>query len=49
LQDAIREFDRWLAAGGTVANTAELIQRECDGKMLNDQLQALAIALDWRR
>jgi len=49
LQDAKREFDRWLAAGSTVANAAELIQRECDGKMLTDQLQALAIALELQR
>jgi len=49
LQDTKREFDRWLAAAGTLTNAAELIQRERDGKALADRLQALAIALELQR
>ena len=49
LQDTKQEFDRWLAAGSTPANAAELIQRERDGKTLTDRLQALAIALELQR
>ena len=49
LQDTKREFERWLAAGGTPAKATELIPRERDGKMLTDRLQALATALETQR
>jgi len=45
LQETRTEFDRWLAAAGTPAGAAELAQRERQGKVLTDRLQALATAL----
>ena len=49
LQETKAELDQWLAATGTPASAAELIQRERDGKMLTDRLQALATALELQR
>ena len=49
LQEAKAEFDRWLAAGGTPTNAAELAQREREGKQRTDRLQALATALELQR
>jgi hypothetical protein len=49
LQDTKLEFDRWLAAGSTPANAAELAKREREAKSLTDRLQALAVALELQR
>jgi hypothetical protein len=49
LQEAKAEFERWLAAGGTPKDAAELAQREREGKTLTDRLQALATALELQR
>jgi hypothetical protein len=49
LQEAKAEFDGWLAAGGTLKDASELAQREREGKMLTDRLQALATALELQR
>jgi hypothetical protein len=49
LQEARAEFGRWLAAGGTPTNAAELMQREREGKERTDRLQALATALELQR
>lgn len=48
-QEARAEFERWLAAGGTLTSAAELVQREREGKALTDRLQALATALELQR
>jgi len=49
LQEAKAELDRWLAAGCTPTDAAELAQREREGKALTDRLQALATALELQR
>ena len=49
LQEAKAELDRWLAAGYTPTNAAELVQREREGKALTDRVQALAVALELQR
>jgi len=49
LQEAKAEFERWLAAGYTPTNAAELAQREREGKERTDRLQALATALELQR
>jgi len=49
LQEAKAEFERWLAAGRTPTNAAELAQREREGKERTDRLQALATALELQR
>ncbi len=49
LQEAKAEFERWLAAGGTLKGASELAQREREGKVLTDRLQALATALELQR
>ncbi|NLS93541.1 MAG: hypothetical protein GXX96_15390 [Planctomycetaceae bacterium] len=49
LQEARSEFDRWLAAGGAPKGASELAQREREGKVLTDRLQALATALELQR
>jgi hypothetical protein len=49
LQEAKAEFDRWLAAGGRPKGASELAQREREGKVLTDRLQALATALELQR
>jgi hypothetical protein len=49
LQEANAEFDRWLAAGGMPKGASELAQREREGKVLTDRLQALATALELQR
>ena len=49
LQEAKTDFDRWMAAGGTPKDASELAQREREGKVLTDRLQALATALELQR
>ncbi len=49
LQEAKTKLDRWLATVGTPRNAAELAQREREGKVLTDRLQALATALELQR
>jgi len=49
LQEAKAEFERWLAAGHTPTNAAELAQREREGKEQTDRLQTLATALELQR
>lgn len=49
LQEAKAEFERWLAAGSTPTSAAELAQREREGKVLTDRLQALAAARELQR
>lgn len=49
LQETKSELDRWLAAGSTPSNASELAQREQEGKVLTDRLQALATALQMQR
>jgi hypothetical protein len=49
LQEAKMEWDRWLAAGHTPTRAAELAQREREGKVLTDRLQALGTALEVQR
>jgi hypothetical protein len=49
LQEAKAEFERWLAAGHTPTNAAELAQREREGKERTDRLQTLATALELQR
>ena len=49
LQEARAEFDRWLAAADTLTGPAELCEREREGKVLTDRLQALATALELQR
>ena len=49
LQEAKAKFERWLAAGRTPTNAAELAQREREGKERTDRLQALATALELQR
>ena len=49
LQETKAELDRWLAAEHTPTSAAELARRERDGKVLTDQLQALATALEVQR
>jgi hypothetical protein len=49
LQEAKAEIERWLAAGRTPTNAAELAQREREGKERTDRLQALATALELQR
>ena len=49
LQEAKADLERWLAAACTPTTAAELIQREREGKVLTDRVQALATALDLQR
>jgi len=49
LQEAKAEFERWLAEGSTSTSAAELAQREREGKVLTDRLQALATAVELQR
>jgi len=49
LQEAKAEFEHWLAARGTPTKAAELAQREREGKVLTDRLQALATAWEMQR
>ena len=49
LQEAKADLKRWLAAACTPTTAAELIQREREGKVLTDRVQALATALDLQR
>jgi hypothetical protein len=49
LQEAKTEWERWLVAGCTPIDAAELAQREREGKALTDRLQALAAALETQR
>ena len=49
LQEARAEFERWLAEGSTPTSAAELAQREREGKVLTDRLQALATAVELQR
>jgi len=49
LQEAKAKLERWLAAGGAPKDASELVQREREGKVLTDRLQALAIALELQR
>jgi hypothetical protein len=49
LQEAKADLERWLVAAPTLTNAAELIQREREGKVLTDRVQALATALDLQR
>ena len=49
LQGARAEFEHWLAARGTPTKAAELAQREREGKVLTDRLQALATAWEMQR
>jgi hypothetical protein len=49
LQEARADLERWLAAGCTPTTAAGLIQREREGKVLTDRVQALATALELQR
>ena len=49
LQEARAEFERWLAAGRTTINVAELVRGEREGKGWTDRLQALATAVELQR
>jgi hypothetical protein len=49
LQETKAEFERWLSAAGTPVDATDLIQREREGKILTDRLQALATALGLQR
>jgi hypothetical protein len=49
LQEAKADLERWLAAACVPTTAAELIQREREGKVLTDRVQALATALDLQR
>jgi len=49
LQEVRAEFERWLAEGSTPTSAAELAQREREGKVLTDRLQALATAVELQR
>jgi hypothetical protein len=49
LQEAKADLERWLAVAWTPTTAAELIQREREGKVLTDRVQALATALDLQR
>ena len=49
LQEARTALERWLAVNSTPTTAAELIQREREGKVLTDRVQALATALDLQR
>lgn len=49
LQEASADLERRLAAGCPPTTAAELIQREREGKVLTDRVQALATALDLQR
>jgi len=49
LQEAKAKFERWLAAACTLTTAAELAQREQEGKILTDRLQALATTLELQR
>ena len=49
LQEARSECERWLGAGVMPTNASELAQREREGKVLTDRLQAVSTALTLQR